>query len=80
VRGGYSYRNAASGSTQSLARELRYDLRRLRAQSHADADLLRAPRARIVELPWTNHYVFFLNEAQVMREISLFIAGLSARN
>jgi pimeloyl-ACP methyl ester carboxylesterase len=34
------------------------------------------PGARIVELPGANHYVFLSNEAEVMREITLFIAGL----
>jgi non-heme chloroperoxidase len=34
------------------------------------------PDARIVELPGANHYVFFTNEADVLRELRAFLAGL----
>jgi non-heme chloroperoxidase len=34
------------------------------------------PDARIVELPGANHYVFFTNEADVLRELHAFVAGL----
>jgi non-heme chloroperoxidase len=39
--------------------------------------LAAVPGARIVELPGANHYVFLSNEAKVVREITLFIAGVS---
>jgi hypothetical protein len=34
------------------------------------------PDARIVELPGANHYVFFTNEADVLRELHNFVGGL----
>lgn len=34
------------------------------------------PDARIVELPGANHYVFFTNEADVLRELHAFVTGL----
>jgi non-heme chloroperoxidase len=34
------------------------------------------PEARIVELPGADHYVFFTNEAEVLRELRAFVAGL----
>jgi hypothetical protein len=42
------------------------------------ADTLQAgyPNARVVRLPNANHYVFFSNEADVLREMHAFIAGL----
>jgi non-heme chloroperoxidase len=42
--------------------------------------LTAVPGARIVELPGANHYVFLSNEAEVLREIALFIAGLPTGN
>jgi pimeloyl-ACP methyl ester carboxylesterase len=39
--------------------------------------LLTAPGGvRIVELPGANHYVFLSNEADVVRELRLFLVGL----
>jgi non-heme chloroperoxidase len=38
--------------------------------------LTAVPGARIVELPGANHYIFLSNEAEVVREITIFIAGL----
>ena len=35
-----------------------------------------APKARIIELHNADHYVFFSNEADVLREMRLFLAGL----
>jgi hypothetical protein len=35
------------------------------------------PTARVVRLPHANHYVFRSNEADVLREIHAFIAGLA---
>ena len=37
------------------------------------------PTARIVELPAANHYVFLSNEADVLREIRAFLAGLPSK-
>jgi non-heme chloroperoxidase len=34
------------------------------------------PSARIVRLPHANHYVFFSNEAEVLREVNAFIGSL----
>ena len=34
------------------------------------------PSARVVRLPHANHYVFFSNEADVLREINAFLANL----
>ena len=34
------------------------------------------PNARIIELPGANHYVFLSNEADVLREMQAFLAGL----
>jgi pimeloyl-ACP methyl ester carboxylesterase len=34
------------------------------------------PSAHIVRLPGAHHYVFLSNEANVLREISTFVAGL----
>jgi hypothetical protein len=42
--------------------------------------LTAVPGARIVELPGANHYVFLSNETEVVREITLFMAGLPSGN
>jgi non-heme chloroperoxidase len=34
------------------------------------------PRARIVELPGANHYLFLSNEAEVLGEFRAFLASL----
>ncbi len=34
------------------------------------------PSARVVRLPHANHYVFLSNEADVLREMNAFLAGL----
>ena len=34
------------------------------------------PQAHVVKLPHANHYVFDSNEADVLREMDAFIAGL----
>jgi non-heme chloroperoxidase len=36
-----------------------------------------APSARVVRLPYADHYVFFTNEADVLREMRAFIGSLS---
>ena len=38
------------------------------------------PSARVVRLPHANHYVFFSNEADVLREMNAFVGSLSAQN
>jgi pimeloyl-ACP methyl ester carboxylesterase len=38
------------------------------------------PDARVVRLPNANHYVFFSNEADVLREMNAFIANLPVKN
>ena len=38
------------------------------------------PSARVVRLPHANHYVFFSNEADVLREMNAFVGGLPAQN
>jgi len=49
------------------------------ANMTALADTLEAdyPDAHVVRLPNANHYVFFSNEADVLREMNAFIGGLS---
>jgi non-heme chloroperoxidase len=37
------------------------------------------PSARVVRLPFANHYVFFSNEADVLREMNAFIRSLQAQ-
>ena len=41
--------------------------------------LAAVPNARIVELPAANHYVFVSNEADVLREITAFMAKLEPK-
>src|SRR5215472_8292565 len=38
------------------------------------------PSARVVRLPHANHYVFFSNEADVLREINAFLGSLPQEN
>jgi non-heme chloroperoxidase len=38
------------------------------------------PSARVVRLPHANHYVFFSNEADVLREVNAFLGSLSSQN
>jgi pimeloyl-ACP methyl ester carboxylesterase len=38
------------------------------------------PSARVVRLPHANHFVFFSNEADVMREINTFLGSLAVQN
>jgi non-heme chloroperoxidase len=38
------------------------------------------PSARVVRLPHANHYVFFSNEADVLREMNAFLGSLPQRN
>ena len=42
--------------------------------------LTAVPSARIVELPGANHYIFLSNEADVLREITAFVAHPPSRN
>jgi non-heme chloroperoxidase len=42
--------------------------------------LTAVPNARIVELPGANHYIFLSNEADVLREITAFVAHMPSRN
>lgn len=44
--------------------------------AHADAFQKGIPTARVVRLPNASHYVFFSNEADVLREIEAFVGGL----
>jgi pimeloyl-ACP methyl ester carboxylesterase len=48
------------------------------ATDAAQADFVQAenPKARVVRLPYANHYVFQSNEADVLREMKAFTAGL----
>ncbi len=34
------------------------------------------PSARVVRLPHANHFIFFSNEADVLREMNAFLAGI----
>ena len=36
--------------------------------------------ARVVRLPLANHYVFFSNEADVLREMSAFLGSIPSQN
>lgn len=47
-----------------------------RTGSQADAFEKGIPLARVVRLPHANHYVFLSNEADVLREVNLFVARL----
>lgn len=38
------------------------------------------PSARVVRLPHANHYVFLSNEADVLREINIFLGSLTQQN
>ena len=38
------------------------------------------PSARVVRLPHANHYVFFSNEADVLREMNAFLSSLPQQN
>ena len=42
----------------------------------ANAFQIGVPTARVVKLKNTNHYVFMSNEADVLRELRAFLAGL----
>lgn len=42
--------------------------------------LAAVPSARIVELPAANHYVFLSNEAEVLWEVTRFLAGLPSKH
>ena len=48
-------------------------------EAQADAIQTKYPSARVVRLPYANHYVFFSNEADVLREINSFMDGLPSR-
>jgi non-heme chloroperoxidase len=47
----------------------------------AKADALQAnyPNAHVVRLPYANHYVYFSNEADVLREMNSFMDGVPGR-
>jgi non-heme chloroperoxidase len=47
-----------------------------KAEAQAKAFERGMPTARIVRIPHANHYVFVSNEADVLREMNAFIAGL----
>jgi pimeloyl-ACP methyl ester carboxylesterase len=47
-----------------------------KAEGQAKAFERGVPTARIVRIPHANHYVFLSNEADVLREMDAFIAGL----
>jgi pimeloyl-ACP methyl ester carboxylesterase len=46
------------------------------ANAQAKAFVAAVPQAHVVKLPHANHYVFDSNEADVLREMDAFIAGL----
>jgi len=46
------------------------------ANAQANAFQTAVPQAKVVKLPHANHYVFESNEADVLREMDAFIAGL----
>jgi pimeloyl-ACP methyl ester carboxylesterase len=46
------------------------------ANAQAQAFQTAVPQAKVVKLPHANHYVFDSNEADVLREMDAFIAGL----
>ncbi len=45
-------------------------------EEQAEAFESGVPSARVVILPHANHYVFLSNEADVLREMRAFLAGL----
>ena len=46
------------------------------AEAQAKAFESGLPTSRVVRIPHANHYVFLSNEADVLREMDLFVAGL----
>lgn len=64
--------NASAAKTAMIASD--------RASCTAQADAFQAgvPSAHVVRLPNANHYVFYSNEADVLREMNLFLARLPA--
>jgi non-heme chloroperoxidase len=66
--------SAASTDAASRAAQEARDEETTGAQAKAFESGLRS--ARVVRIPHANHYVFFSNEADVLREMNAFVGGL----
>ena len=72
----YALPHEALGSANDSARASREAEDQETTGAQADAFEKGVPSARLVRLPHANHYVFRLNEADVLREMNAFLAGL----
>jgi len=64
------------GPAASAALRAEFDARDQKGEAQAKAFESGLPTARVVRIPHANHYVFLSNEAEVLREMEAFIAGL----
>ena len=55
---------------------LEKDLRKMQKEAPSQASPSSRPSAHVVVLAHANHYVFRSNEADVLREMNSFLAGL----
>lgn len=67
------FRNDASAKAAMVAADLAH------TSALANAFEAGVPSARVVRLPNADHYVFNSNEADVLREVNIFLAGLPDR-
>jgi non-heme chloroperoxidase len=70
------YRFQPANDAQSAALEKIYDTDRTCTKQLEQTMRTQAPDARIIELSNADHYVFFSNEADVLREMRAFFKGL----
>jgi non-heme chloroperoxidase len=68
-RGPFAYNNSAE---RAVAEAMDADVNEAQAKAFESG----VPSARVVRLPHANHYVFLSNEADVLREIRAFLAGV----
>jgi pimeloyl-ACP methyl ester carboxylesterase len=64
------------GPAANAATRAEMEARDQKAEAQAKAFERGVPTAHIVRIPHANHYVFVSNEADVLREMNAFIAGL----
>ena len=65
------------GPAASAAMRAEGEARDQKGEAQAKAFETGLPTARVVRIPRANHYVFLSNEADVLREMETFIAGLN---
>ena len=66
----------AQGPVANAAAQAEAEARDQKGEAQAKAFEAGLPTARVVRIPRANHYVFLSNEADVLREMDAFIAGL----